>query len=944
MIETRNQTDAPAKLTLKDLIDVEQFQLLQDRLSEIHAFTTAILDIDGTILTASAWQDVCTKFHRPNAECAKACMLSDQYIQTHLAEANSSVSYECLNGLIDNATPIIINGVHYGNFFTGQFFMKEPDYGFFREQAKKYGFDEEAYLEAVRKVPIWTQEKLQSYIFFIKGLIEVITGMGAKNLKELDSRQELLENNERYRTMVQTAMDGFWVVDEAGRILEVNEAYCRMSGYSEQELLTMSIADVEAADTIDPIIRHLKTTAEYGEERFEARHRRKDGSLYDVEVNAKYRPSKSGRFVVFLQDITNRKRAEEKIREQDIRFRKLSQHLPDLIYQFTRRPDGTYCVPIASEGIVNIFGCSPEDVIDGFGPIARVIHPDDAARVIRDIEYSAEHVSFFTCEFRVLIPGRPVQWILSRSTPEKLADGSVTWYGFNANITERKHDEAIIAEEKERLSVTLRSIGDGVITTDVDGNITMLNKAAEAMTGWRTDDAAGRPFPEVFVIINEITRMPCENPVAKVLTTGAMVELANHTCLLTKDGREIIIADTGAPIRDKESNITGVVIVFRDMTEKQRLNDSMQREQKLESLGILAGGIAHDFNNMLAGIFGYLDIAKASIASHEIEQAPNYLDKALGVYERAKGLTQQLLTFSKGGAPVRRTMQLAPLIQHSVDFALSGSNVKGNIDIADDLWLCDCDETQIGQAIDNIIINGIQAMPMGGTIGVTAANTMSNSAHPGKFIGISIHDGGSGISPDILPKIFDPFFSTKTTGHGLGLATVYSIVQRHDGWIDVESKQGVGTTFHLYLPASQKGRVSGDGRESVNHKGAGTVMVMDDEEFIREIVGRMLEMMGYTVVLASDGQEALALFSEAERSSRPFAASILDMTIPGGIGGKQVALKIRNMNPNAIIVASSGYSDDPVIANPREHGFTDRIIKPYRRNDLAELMMRIMPH
>ncbi len=1071
MNETRNQTVPPKKLTLRDLIDVEQFQLLQDRLSEIHAFTTAILDNDGTILTASAWQDVCTKFHRPNAECAKACMQSDKYIQSHLAEANSSVSYECLNGLIDNATPIIIDGVHYGNFFTGQFFLKEPDLNFFRAQAKKYGFDEEAYLEAVRKVPIWTEEKLQSYIFFIKGLIEVITGMGSKNLKELESRQQLLENNERYRTMIQTAMDGFWVVDEGGAILEVNEAYCRMSGYSEEELLTMCAEDVEAVESIDRIASHFKTIAQHGEERFETRHRRKDGSLYDVEVNAQYRPFKNGRFFIFLQDITERKRseealklseetyrmlfdcindavfisevtgeggpgrfiavndiacerlgytreellsktptdinsdktkhgvralltriiqsghaivetehctkhgrvipvevstnvrlfrnktilhsiarditerkiAEEKIHEKDIQFRKLSLHLPDLIFQFTRRADGSFYVPIASEGIVNIFGCSPEDVVNDFTAIARVIHPDDAERVLRDIEYSAEHLTFFTCEFRVIIPGRPVQWILSRSTPERLADGSVTWYGFNANITERKQDEAAIAEEKERLSVTLRSIGDGVITTDVNGNITMLNKAAEAMTGWKAADAAGRPFPEIFVIVNEITRKQCENPVKKVLTTGAIVELANHTCLLTKDGREIIIADSGAPIRDKESAITGVVIVFRDMTEKQRLSDSMQREQKLESLGILAGGIAHDFNNMLAGIFGYLDIAKDSIAVNNIELLPKYLDKALGVYERAKGLTQQLLTFAKGGAPVRRTMPLAPLIQHSVTFALSGSNVRSRIDIAHDLWLCDCDETQIGQAIDNIIINGIQAMPMGGTIGVTAVNVMNNAAHPGNFVGISIQDGGSGIPPEILPKIFDPFFTTKTTGHGLGLATVYSIIQRHDGWIDVESKQGLGTTFHLFLPASSKQSVSDGGREAVSHTGTGTIMVMDDEEFIREIVASMLQHMGYTVALAKDGQEALALFIEAERSNRPFVASILDMTIPGGIGGKEVALKIRRMNQNAIIIASSGYTEDPVIANPTDHGFTDRIIKPYRRNDLAELMVRLVP-
>ncbi len=510
-------------------------------------------------------------------------------------------------------------------------------------------------------------------------------------------------------------------------------------------------------------------------------------------------------------------------------------------------------------------------------------------------------------------------------------------------IAERKRAEQRLALEKERLAVTLRSIGDGVITTDTDGNIVMLNKAAEAMTGWKTEEAAGLPLPEVFNIINEMTRERCENPVDKVLSTGSIVELANHTCLISKEGRELVIADSAAPIRDNESKIIGVVLVFRDMTEKQNLYDSRQRAQKLESLGVLAGGIAHDFNNMLAGIFGYLEMAKTSVAQDQTAQCGKYLDKASRVFDRAKALTQQLLTFSKGGAPVRKTAALDPIIQYSTKFALSGSNVTCQFDIADDLLLCDCDENQIGQVIDNIVINAMQAMPQGGKIVIAAANVWQSHGHDQPFVRISITDEGSGIPKEIIPKIFDPFFSTKATGHGLGLATVFSIINRHDGWIDVESKPHEGTTFHVFLPASKTGKISGSSHEPVNHKGTGKILVMDDEDFIREIVGTMLEDMGYSVALAKDGQEALSFFAEAERSGQRFDASILDMTIPGGAGGKDVARSMKNISPGAVIIASSGYSEDPVISNPTGHGFTDRIIKPYLKNDLSELLKRVMP-
>ena len=296
---------------LEDLIDIKQFQSLQDRLNEIYCFPSSIIDNQGNVLTATAWQEICTRFHRQNPECLKECIKSDQYIVDHIHEANPAVSYRCPHGLIDNATPIIIDGVHLGNFFTGQFFLEKPDLDFFRNQARKFGFDERAYLQAVNKVPIWTTAQLNNYLYFIKGLIEVITSIGLKNLREKETRREIESNEIKFRTILQTTRDGFCMVSPEGRILLANDAYCQMSGYSSDELLGMGISDLDIDESAVEVAEHMLDLTRDGRCRFETRHRRKDGRIIDVEVSAQHQTSGGEYIVAFLRDITERKRAEQ---------------------------------------------------------------------------------------------------------------------------------------------------------------------------------------------------------------------------------------------------------------------------------------------------------------------------------------------------------------------------------------------------------------------------------------------------------------------------------------------------------------------------------------------------------------------------------------------------------------------------------------------------------
>lgn len=510
------------------------------------------------------------------------------------------------------------------------------------------------------------------------------------------------------------------------------------------------------------------------------------------------------------------------------------------------------------------------------------------------------------------------------------------------DITDRKLVEARIAAEKELLSVTLRSIGEGVITTDIKGNIVIMNNVAEELTGWEQMEVLGKPLSSIFTIVSETTRNHCENPFKKVLATGQIVELASNTILISRDGTERVIANSGAPIKDTRGDIIGVVLVFRDITEKQRMIDKLQRIDKLDSLGVLAGGIAHDFNNLLCVIFGFMEMARK--AGKDNSKVSTYLDNALVAFNRAKDLTKQLLTFSKGGAPKRKTGNIGTLIKGNSAFVLSGSKASCEFDIAQDLWLCDFDENQIAQVIDNIIINALEAMPQGGKIKITAKNMaieeMSGlpSLRGDNYVKISIEDNGVGIPQEIIKRIFGPFFTTKHKGNGLGLATCYSIIQKHDGFIDVESIPDKGSSFHIYLPAKKDEHIQDDTVLSLEHKGSGKILLMDDEDLVRDIAGTMLGDMGYTVIEAKDGEEALTICAEAQKRGDSIFCAFFDLTIPGGMGGKEAIVKLREFAPDMPVFASSGFSEDPVIACPTEFGFTDSICKPFMSDDLAEMM------
>jgi len=531
---------------------------------------------------------------------------------------------------------------------------------------------------------------------------------------------------------------------------------------------------------------------------------------------------------------------------------------------------------------------------------------------------------------------------LEELVEERSSELKITNDRLRQEIVRRIDAEKALVAEKEGLAVTLRSIGDGVISTDMKGNITLINKVAEKLTGWTEHEAVGKQLDEVFHIIDGKTRERYGNIMGEILTNCEMFGFHN-AILISKDETEKFVNKSGSPIHDKGDDVAGVVLVFSDDTKNREIEKELLKIEKLESIGILAGGIAHDFNNLLTGIMGYISLAKTYRKKLKSEIF-DILTKAENATFRARDLTQQLLIFSKGGMPVLKPSSIKEILEDSTRFALIGSSVGCKFHIADDLWQAKIDEGQISQVVNNIVINANHAMAEGGMIKISAENVIikEGEIHPlkdGKYIKIAIQDHGIGISEENKDKIFDPFFTTKETGNGLGLATSYSIIKNHDGYITVESKLGIGTTFHIYLPACPE--INETKEIKVQKKlrnGEGKILVMDDEDEVRKLAFSILKSRGYDVITAKDGTEAIELYKEAKESGNPIKAVILDLTVSGGMGGREAIQKLMEIDSEVKAIASSGYSLDPIMSDFRKYGFINALSKPYGVREICDVL------
>lgn len=489
----------------------------------------------------------------------------------------------------------------------------------------------------------------------------------------------------------------------------------------------------------------------------------------------------------------------------------------------------------------------------------------------------------------------------------------------------------------------MHAIDDGVITTTVNGNILFMNEEAEMLCGVSATDTYGKNIKDIFIIADVDSAEKIDPPIAETVEKDITRKI-DVASLASKNNSQKLIAATVSPIHEK-GTITGTVIVFRDITEKMKSEQEQLKIEKLESLGVLAGGIAHDFNNLLTAIIGELSLLKLKIPPSD-DIYPCLLRAELAS-TRAKDLNMQLLSFSKGYKPSKKIVDIIELIKDTAAFAVRGSATKCVFNFADDIKSVEADPGQIGQALQNLIINAEQAMQRGGKITISASNYCAEENNeelfkPGTYVKITVRDEGSGIPKELIEKVFDPYFTTKKSGSGLGLATSYSVISKHNGYLKLDSTIGVGSIFTIYLPALDKVPESQKKTSDAVIMGSGNILVMDDESMIRQVLKTMLQFIGYNCNTAEDGKETIELYKAAMIAQSPYDAVVIDLTVPGGMGALETIKELHKLDLNVKAIVSTGYANDTIISNYQEFGFKGYILKPFKVDELSRLINAVI--
>jgi PAS domain S-box-containing protein len=550
-------------------------------------------------------------------------------------------------------------------------------------------------------------------------------------------------------------------------------------------------------------------------------------------------------------------------------------------------------------------------------------------------------------ELRRLAEARLSQQPPAADPARREADTQRLMHELQVHQIELELQNVELRHTKDELEAQLEKYSDlydfapvGYLTLDREGLICDANLTCASLLGLPRSRLVGSSFGLCVSAEGQATFRTCLRRVFET-KTREVCELP-----LLKPGKPGFVARLEA-LATASGGVCRAVVT--DITEQKRAEADRLILSKLESTGILAGGIAHDFNNLLATILLSLDLARETAGSGE--SLARSLADATRAAMQARGLTQQLITFARGGAPVRKPIRLDGVLRESTRLALSGSRVRCEFCLAEDLRLVEADEGQLGQVIRNLVLNAREAMPQGGTMSIRAEN-LPLDAHdirtlpPGEYVRISVTDPGAGIARELVPRIFDAYFSTKTRGEqkgmGLGLTICHAIMQKHDGAITVESEEGKGTTFRLYLPAVRAAFPKENPLARPVRSRPGHILVMEDEDGLRQVLGFLLRRMGHEVTLVADGWKAVAAFASAQELGHPYEAVILDLTVQGGMGGVEAVQALLELDPALKAVVMSGYANDPVLLDPAQYGFKAGLTKPFDQGQLEAVCSRLL--
>ena len=747
-------------------------------------------------------------------------------------------------------------------------------------------------------------------------------------LAERKSAEEaLLKSEEQHRLVFETAVEGIAIFEQLpdGRqkMIDCNRSYAEMSGYSREDLLETGFTPDLAVSNNTPeeeaeIQRRLLDGRPY---RGSMSWCRPDGAENYIEYRAASLEVGGRKLVIGIDhDVTERRLAEKALRESEETHRALIEGLPQsvMIIQDAK-------VVFANATAARFVGVGGAGELTGRDSDDFIVESE----VERLISFREKRVAggaapprYETSLRRADGSGLPVEIFASRIE----YGGRPAVLVMHVDLSESRAAERAIRESEARYRSLFRGSRDAITFTSPDGRFLDVNDAALEMFGYTRDEMLELPVREHYA--DPVDR---NGFLAEMKEKGRVDDF--EIVFARKDGTPRDCLISSIPYRGSGGGVAMYQNIIRDVTERKLMEEEQRKAAKLESVGLLAGGIAHDFNNIMSAITGNIALAKLLVAADPY--VSERLSEAEAAAGRVKGLTRQLLTFSKGGLPVTEAASIAEIVEQSAVFALRGSNVDLNLAVAEDLMPAEVDRGQIGQVIDNLVINAKQAMAEGGTLRVRIENARAGpgSGLPlaeGDYVRLTIADEGVGIPPENLDRIFDPYFTTKQKGSGLGLAVCYAIVRKHEGHMAVESEPGAGATFTVYLPATTKpaGEAAPPAPADMV-RGEGRVLLMDDEEPILAVGREILVQLGYQVETATSGAEVVEKYRAARESGEPFDAVLMDLTVRGGMGGREAMEKLLEIDPGVRALVSSGYSNDPVMTNFAAHGFAGVVPKPY---------------
>ncbi|MFA6128357.1 MAG: PAS domain S-box protein [Bacteroidales bacterium] len=775
--------------TIDQIIDIDFLQSLQDKLNAINPFPSALIDLNGKVLTATDWQEICVNFHRIHPESNAECIKSDQYILSHLDEADPAVTYKCPHGMVDNAIPIIVEGHHLANFFTGQFFLEPPDMDFFKRQAEQFGFDEGYYLEAVRKVPVWTHEKLKYYLDFIKAFTESMAVTGLARLREIESSRLAKESENLYQTVVEQASDGIFISDQYGRYVDVNQRGCEMLGYTKEEILKLRISDLVTAEDLlanPPRFEELTKGAVILTQR---KLKRKNGSVIQVEINAK--ALANGYFLGMHRDITNRISALNEIQENEVKYRQLAELTPvGLLIHVAG------VIQYANNSAARIFGASaPEDLIGR--KVMEFVHPD-YQKIVADrigkISNKGDEAPLIE-EKLIRLSGETFYSEVS-AIPFTLGGQKAVQVVFN-DISKRK-----AAEEKVRtLALAIDCINESVSMTDTGNTIIFVNKAFCNTYGYTQDELMGHNISMV---------RPPEDPnvstISEILTEtiggGWSGELLNRR----KDGTDFLVHISTAIVTDENDLPVALIGIAVDVTESKKneaeliaAKEKAEESDRLKSAFL--ANISHEIRTPMNSVLGFSELLSDMVDDPKQQEYLNIISTA---GERLLNIINSVIDIAKieaGQVNLEMTKVDVKLLMN--DLLELNKHRNPRITFVNDAFqqesvMLVTDKTKLFQILNNLINNALKFTRKGSV-------HFGYTRYPDSLV-FYVKDTGLGIPPESRSKVFERFHKVdlhdrnEIEGTGLGLAITKELVGLLNGTIWFESEPGRGTTFFVSFP------------------------------------------------------------------------------------------------------------------------------------------------